>query len=97
MASQVNNTESSIDTSRLAVEDNVTEKAQSRKSSSQDQDPSESTEKSEEDEEKGGLGVYFVSGPEDQISCNGLIMSAIHSGSFDMVTTSTMFYTLLES
>jgi hypothetical protein len=65
MASQVNNTESSIDTSRLAAEDNVTEKVQSRKSSSQDQDPSESSEKSEEDEEKGGLGVYVVSGPED--------------------------------
>lgn len=68
MASQANNTESSINTSRLAAEDNVTEKVQSRKSSSQDQDPSESTEKSEEDEEKGGLGVYFVSEPEDQFS-----------------------------
>jgi hypothetical protein len=49
------------DTLRVAAEDNAIEKAQSRKSSLQDQNLSESTEKSEEDEGKGGLGVYFVS------------------------------------
>ena len=76
MASQVADAELSLDTSRLAAEDNMTEKAQSRKSSSQDQDLSEtSTEKPEDDEEKGGLGVYFVSGPGDLLLYNELIIS----------------------
>lgn len=63
MASNVANVEPSADTVRHAVEDNVEEKIQSRESSSQDRTPSESTEKGEEDEGKGGLGAYFVSGP----------------------------------
>jgi hypothetical protein len=88
--------EPSPDALRVAAEDNATEKAQSRKSSLQDQNPSESTEKPEEDEGKGGLGVYFVSRAGDYLNCNGLIISVIDSESFDMVITSTMLYTLSE-
>ena len=61
MDSHVANAEPPLDALRLAAEDNTTEKARSPKSSIQNQDPSESTEKSEENEGKGGLGVYFVS------------------------------------
>lgn len=63
MASHVANVEPSADTLRHAVEDNVDEKVQSQESSSQYQTPSESTEKSEEKEGKGGLNAYFVSSP----------------------------------
>jgi hypothetical protein len=65
MASSVVKPEPSPDTLRLAAEDNATDKAQSRKSSLQYQNSSEITEKPEEDEGKGGLGVYFVSRLED--------------------------------
>jgi hypothetical protein len=95
MASSVVKPEPFPDTLRLAAEDNATEKAQSRKSSLQDQNPSESTEKSEEDEGKGGLGVYFVSRSGDYLPYNVLIISVINSESFDTVITSTMLYTLL--
>jgi hypothetical protein len=94
MASNVDKPESSPNTLRLAAEDNATEKAQSRKSSLQDQNPSASTEKSDEDEGKGGLGVYFVSRSGDYLPYNGLISSVVDSESFDMVIISTMLYTL---
>lgn len=61
MASRVANVEPSADTLRHAVEDHVEEKVQLRESSSQDQTSSESAEKSEEEEGKGGLNAYFVS------------------------------------
>jgi len=61
MASHAANVEPSVDTLRHDVEDHVEEKVQSRESSSQDQTPSESAEKSEEEEGKGGLNAYFVS------------------------------------
>jgi len=63
MASHVANVEPSADTLRHAVEDHVEEKVQLRESSSQDQISSESAEKSEEEEGKGGLTAYFVSKP----------------------------------
>lgn len=61
MASHVANVEPSADTLRHAVEDNVEEKVHSQESSFQDQTPSESAQKSGEDEGKGGLNAYFVS------------------------------------
>ncbi|CAD0082374.1 unnamed protein product [Aureobasidium vineae] len=47
------------DALRLATEDHATGKVESRKSSSQDQSTAEDTKNPEEDESKGGLGVYF--------------------------------------
>lgn len=63
MDSHVANAEPPLDALRLAAEDNTTEKVRSPKSSIHYQDSSETKEKSEEDEGKGGLGVYFVSEP----------------------------------
>lgn len=61
MASNIANAEAPKDPLRLATEDNLKEKVQSRESLSHGQTPSEGTEKSEEDGGKGGLGAYFVS------------------------------------